>query len=92
MSRQWGGRRIEGLQAAVFAEHGRVCHLCGRPGSTTIDHLVPRARGGTDDLDNLRPAHQSCNSSRGAMILAEWRARHPLPDRAPPSRAWLSSG
>lgn len=26
-----------------------------------IDHSVPRARGGTDHLNNLFPAHISCN-------------------------------
>lgn len=84
----WNGRKIAKLTAAVFAEHGRVCHLCGMPGANSIDHLVPRAAGGTDDLDNLRPAHSRCNSSRGATPLDVWREQHPLPRRAPPSRMW----
>lgn len=86
----WGGRKVPRLAAAVFAVHGRVCHLCGRPGATTIDHIIPRALGGTDDLDNLRPAHHRCNSARGAMPLSEWFARHPLPARAASSRPWLA--
>ncbi|WP_296216258.1 HNH endonuclease [uncultured Corynebacterium sp.] len=85
---RWGGRRIAALRGQVLATHGTVCHLCGMPGATSIDHIIPRAAGGTDDLDNLRPAHVSCNSSRQDQPLIEWRRRHPLPDRAPPSRDW----
>lgn len=88
MSSGWNGRKIKRLQSLVFAERGRVCHLCGRPGSDSIDHIVPRSLGGTDDLDNLMPAHKRCNSSRGALALDEWRTRYPLPIRAEPSRDW----
>lgn len=42
-----------------------VCWLCGRPGADTVDHIVPYALGGADTIDNLRPAHRSCNSRRG---------------------------
>lgn len=84
----WNGRKIQRLAAAVFAERGRVCHLCGMPGADTLDHLIPRSRGGTDELENLAPAHKSCNSSRGAMALDKWREIHPLPERAAPSRKW----
>jgi 5-methylcytosine-specific restriction endonuclease McrA len=88
MSRGWSGRRVTDLRAAVLAARGTVCHLCGMPGADTIDHIVPRALGGTDDIDNLVPAHKRCNSSRGALPMADWRRRHPLPSRASPSRDW----
>lgn len=42
-----------------------VCHLCGKPGADSVDHVIPRSLGGSDDLTNLRPAHFTCNSSRG---------------------------
>lgn len=60
----------------ILEQHGLVCHLCGEaidpdlpsnhPMDLTIDHVVPRAAGGSDDLDNLRPAHRACNSAKGA--------------------------
>lgn len=40
------------------------------PHGPSADHLVPRARGGSDDLANMRPAHRVCNSARGARSLA----------------------
>lgn len=86
----WGGRRIARLLAFVLSEYGDVCHLCGRAGSTSIDHVIPRSMGGTDDLENLRPSHGSCNSARQAMPLDQWYRKHPI-DVEPivsPSREW----
>lgn len=40
------------------------------PGCFTRDHVIPRSRGGTDDIGNLRPAHHRCNSQRGAKEAA----------------------
>jgi 5-methylcytosine-specific restriction enzyme A len=43
-----------------------VCALCGHPGADSVDHVVPRSRGGSNDDSNLRAAHAHCNASRGA--------------------------
>jgi hypothetical protein len=32
----------------------------------TLDHVVPRKEGGSDDPDNLQAAHRRCNSAKGA--------------------------
>lgn len=31
----------------------------------SIDHVIPRSQGGSDDLANLRLAHWGCNQARG---------------------------
>lgn len=80
MSRGWGGRRSQRLVGATLAAYGTTCHLCGEPitdldrtgpraGWPSADHIVPRSRGGSDALENLRPAHLGCNSSRQAAAL-----------------------
>ncbi|MFS0058442.1 HNH endonuclease [Corynebacterium striatum] len=85
----WHGRHARRMTAATLARYGDVCHLCGRRGATTADHIIPRSRGGDDSLENLRPAHSSCNSSRGNQSLESWRNRHPMRrNRAKPSREW----
>ena len=33
--------------------------------SPTLDHVIPRSKGGSDDRSNLRTAHLWCNSLRG---------------------------
>lgn len=72
-ARSWGGRLAQRLTAACLATWGDVCHLCGRAGADTADHLIPRAGGGPDALPNLRPAHRPCNSRRGDRPLAPAR-------------------
>ena len=69
----WSGRRVQQLTAAVLELYGTTCHLCDRPGADTADHLEPRSQGGTDELENLRPAHRSCNSTRGTRTVDEAR-------------------
>jgi len=38
-----------------------------------IDHLIPLARGGPDEIENLVPACQHCNQSKHSKLLGEWR-------------------
>lgn len=35
------------------------------PDSFSVDHVLPRSKGGSDELENLRPAHYRCNLKRG---------------------------
>ncbi len=49
------------------------CGICGEPlgrnrRQWTVDHIVARSLDGSHDLENLRPAHRSCNSSRGRGV------------------------
>jgi 5-methylcytosine-specific restriction endonuclease McrA len=37
----------------------------------TADHVVPLARGGSDIPDNLRAAHQACNSGKNSALDEE---------------------
>lgn len=70
---KWGGRVAARLVRATLDRYGVVCHLCRESGATSADHIIPRSRGGADDLGNLRPAHVACNQRRGDMSLEEYR-------------------
>ena len=87
----WAGHesRRRPLVRLVLRLKGRTCHLCGLPGATTADHLVPWSHGGRNTAVNLAPAHQGCNSARRDEPLLDWFADHPvrLPELAP-SRTW----
>lgn len=39
----------------------------------TLDHLVPRALGGTDHVRNLKAACHQCNWTRGMALSGPWR-------------------
>lgn len=74
--RQW--RR---LVSVVIARDRGVCHICGRAGATTADHVLALANGGTNDLENLKAAHKSCNERKGRTTDAH--AHRPRRRRAP---------
>ena len=44
------------------------------------ERLSPIARGGRHDIDNLAFAHLSCNASKGAKTLEEYREWQKRPD------------
>ena len=49
----------------VLAVHGYVCCICGltiTPGSESLQHIKSRSKGGTNEKNNLKPAHLQCNS------------------------------
>ena len=59
-------RKWRKLRQEVFREYGEACSYCGFEDSVmTVDHIIPRSKGGLDILENLLPACRKCNYSRG---------------------------
>lgn len=57
----------------VFKRDGFACQYCGAtpPGAVLhVDHIHPLAEGGTNTLDNLITACESCNAGKGARLLS----------------------
>ena len=79
---KWGGKRVPLLRRAVIDTYGRVCWLCHQPidGTVSVDHVLPRSKGGTDDIENLRPAHLRCNLRRGNRAPRITRPLRPSTD------------
>ena len=50
---------------------GKECAYCGRY-ADTIDHIIPRSKGGTDVEENIVPCCKSCNSSKKDKDLADF--------------------
>lgn len=57
-----------------FRYFGNVCYYCRRALPLTVDHAIPLSRGGTDDIENILPSCQSCNSKKNAKTKAEFIA------------------
>lgn len=51
------------------------CAYCDTGGQMTMDHVIPIARGGGHRIGNLVPACETCNKSKGPLLLIEWRYR-----------------
>lgn len=68
------------IQDLVAAHGGRCTYCCteltyelGLAHTATVDHRIPRSRGGTYDRNNLVAACHRCNQAKGAMSEAEFR-------------------
>ena len=76
---------------ALFARDGGRCVYCGGV-ATSVDHVVPRSRGGKHSWDNVVAACRRCNHLKADRHLAEigWRMRRqPAP---PTGLAWRIIG
>lgn len=59
----------------LLKKRQRNCFYCGcilTNSNRTLEHLRPRALGGTDRADNLVLACKPCNYDRGCKPLAQW--------------------
>jgi 5-methylcytosine-specific restriction endonuclease McrA len=65
--------RWERTRRAVLARDARTCHYCGQP-ANTVDHVIPRAEGGTHTPSNLVACCQACNSRRSLAWITARRA------------------
>jgi 5-methylcytosine-specific restriction endonuclease McrA len=76
---------------AVFTRDGQTCVYCGGS-ATSIDHVVPRSRGGTHTWDNVVAACRRCNHTKADRSLAELGWALPHPPRTPTGAAWRLLG
>lgn len=56
---------------AVYLRDGFRCLYCFEPG-TTIDHVRPVHKGGSNHPSNLVTACRSCNSAKRNLTLRQW--------------------
>ncbi len=74
-------------RAALMHRDGHRCGYCGGR-ATTIDHVIPRSRGGEHGWENCVASCAPCNQRKSDKFLAElgWELRAPLV--APRGRTW----
>ena len=77
------------LRAAVLSKTDGKCHHCGLllVGAWEIDHLIPRAKGGSNLFANLVPACVRCNQDKADSMPDDWS-----PDRPPTRRVGDGKG
>jgi 5-methylcytosine-specific restriction endonuclease McrA len=68
--------RVRLTKREIFRRDNFTCQYCGRQSShLTIDHVLPRHRGGEHTWDNLVTACSECNLRKGGRTLQEARIR-----------------
>ncbi len=55
----------------VFKRDGFTCQYCGTRSDLTLDHLVPRSKGGKSNWTNLVTACKPCNAKKGDYSLEQ---------------------
>ncbi|MEI8239613.1 MAG: HNH endonuclease [Actinomycetota bacterium] len=82
-------RRTTLSRRALFARDDYQCQYCGGF-ADSIDHIVPRSRGGRHEWENVAAACRPCNLRKrdrtpveAGMVLAQ-------PPRAPKEHTWIT--
>lgn len=73
----------------IYKRDDHKCQYCGSTRDLTIDHVIPRSKGGKDTWDNLVAACVVCNTKKGDKLLEHTDMRLSKKPKAPISRATL---
>jgi 5-methylcytosine-specific restriction endonuclease McrA len=76
---------------AVFARDSGRCVYCRAP-ATSIDHVVPRSRGGQHIWENVVSCCRRCNHTKADRVITELGWRMPRQPIAPTGVAWRVLG
>jgi 5-methylcytosine-specific restriction endonuclease McrA len=87
---RFGARRI--TRRALFARDGFHCQYCGEGSRLTVDHVVPRSRGGLSDWENMVTACAPCNLRKGDRLPQEAGMHPRAAPRAPSAKLFLTLG
>ncbi len=83
-------RRTSLSRRALFARDDHRCQYCGVVGDT-IDHIVPRSRGGRHEWENVAVACMACNLRKRDRTPAEAGMVLARPPRVPKEHAWIAA-
>jgi 5-methylcytosine-specific restriction endonuclease McrA len=68
---------------ALFARDGHKCVYCGSTGRLTLDHVLPRSRGGDSVWENVVSSCAPCNLRKGNRTPEEVQMRLLVTPRPP---------
>lgn len=66
-------RKVMLTRKNVLKRDGNQCQYCGSRNGLTVDHVLPRSRGGEDRWENLVAACVPCNNRKGDRTPEEAR-------------------
>jgi 5-methylcytosine-specific restriction endonuclease McrA len=81
-------RRAALSRRAVFARDDHRCQYCGDR-ADSIDHVVPRSKGGPHTWENVAAACRPCNLTKRDRTPVEAGMHLARPCRAPRATAWV---
>lgn len=85
------GRAVPVSRRGVLRRDEHRCAYC-EGHATTIDHVLPRSRGGQDSWENLVACCVRCNNKKGNRTPEEMGWTLSVRPRAPRGPAWVVRG
>jgi len=85
------GRNVPVSRRGVLRRDNNRCGYCGSS-ANTIDHVLPRSRGGADSWENLIACCLKCNNVKSNRTPAEMNWTLRIKPRVPHSSTWLVRG
>jgi 5-methylcytosine-specific restriction endonuclease McrA len=75
---------------AVFARDRWTCQYCGHErGTLTVDHVIPRSKGGTSSWDNIVTCCAPCNRRKGDRLPKQANMKPVCVPRPPSSTIFI---
>lgn len=77
----------------LFARDGHCCQYCGQslpPSQLSIDHVVPRSRGGETSWENIVASCVGCNTKKGGRTPQEARMKLNTTPKKPANNPMLT--
>ena len=62
---------IHPTRSLIYKRDDHQCQYCGSTEDLTLDHIIPKSKGGGDTWDNLVTCCIKCNSKKGNKYLKE---------------------
>lgn len=84
-------RRTPVTRRGVLRRDGARCAYCEKP-AATIDHVIPRSRGGADSWENLVACCLRCNNIKGDRTPQEMHWELRWTPRQPRGGSWIVRG
>ena len=84
-------RTVPVTRRAVFGRDGHRCQYCGGP-AESIDHVLPRSRGGGHTWDNVVACCRRCNVRKGDRLPDEAGLALRRQPAAPHRYGWIYAG
>lgn len=83
MSKDRGKRKntkmLRTLRMNLFAKNN-ICSLCKKEiidlEESSIDHIIPLSKGGSNEHSNLALAHVKCNNLKGSKPYRRWKPKN----------------
>jgi|TARA_R100000027_G_C2205104_1_gene81220 5-methylcytosine-specific restriction endonuclease McrA len=73
----------------IYKRDRNKCQYCGATKHLTIDHVIPKSKGGEDTWENLVVACSSCNVKKGDKLLEQTNMKLQRTPRAPVSKVLM---